>query len=201
MVPRRSGDRRRSDGRSYRIRRGRLSDLPRLVEDAHRMWEAIGERSANSIAENDANYSRWLTRQMRTGRVAAFVAVSPIAGRIGSGCVWLRETHPRPGLPALIEPYILSVFTLPEMRGRGVASAIVRACLRWARVKGGLRASLHASVAGRSAYARIGFERTWEMRIWLDPGRRRRIERAARRRRPPKHIRRGLRAGRPLAPP
>jgi predicted acetyltransferase len=33
---------------------------------------------------------------------------------------------------------------------------------------------LHASEEGRSVYRRLGFERTWEMRYWIDPRLRRR---------------------------
>jgi GNAT superfamily N-acetyltransferase len=77
------------------------------------------------------------------------------------------EQQPRPGLPARLEPYLLSMYTDPAYRGRGLASRIVRATMTWARRNGYRRMTLHAAPLGRGVYRKHGFERTWEMRALL----------------------------------
>jgi len=61
-------------------------------------------------------------------------------------------------------PYVLSMYTEPEFRGRGVASRIVREMMRRSRARGFGRIVLHASRFGRSVYERLGFESGSEMR-------------------------------------
>jgi RimJ/RimL family protein N-acetyltransferase len=74
------------------------------------------------------------------------------------------DTQPNPWNPKGRTPYLLSMYTRPEARGRGVASAIVRAAIAWSTQHGHRIMRLHASAQGRGVYARFGFERSWEMR-------------------------------------
>ena len=154
---------------SFRVRPGSPSDLDLLTGHRHRMWTEIGKHSERLISEHDPRYRRWLRDRLSEGSAAAFVVERRDGRPVGSGCVWLQSSHPRPGQSVPFEPYILSIFTEPDVRGQGVATRIVRACLSWSRAHGGQRVNLHASVDGRSLYRRMGFVRTWEMRYLLDP--------------------------------
>jgi len=71
-------------------------------------------------------------------------------------------------------PYILSMFTEPRARRRGVASQIVRAMIEWSSRRGYRRIFLHASEEGRSVYAGLGFAPGNEMRLDLPARRERR---------------------------
>ena len=50
-----------------------------------------------------------------------------------------------------------------------MATRIVRKLIELCRDAGYPNAELHASRFGRRVYGRLGFERTWEMRKWIDP--------------------------------
>jgi GNAT superfamily N-acetyltransferase len=146
--------------------------VPTLVAHRRRMWEAIGGRSRGELDRADPIYRDWVEREARAGRFVAFL-VEERGGRVlGSGAVWLSPAQPRPGrLARETMPYILSMFTEPDARGRGVASRIVRAMIAWSSRRGYRRIFLHASEQGRPVYTRLGFELGNEMRLDL-PARR-----------------------------
>ncbi len=154
---------------SVRLRRASVDDLALLVRHRHRMWSDIGNRSEADVREHDQRYRRWARLRLRSGELAGVVAETPDGFPVGSGLVWFRPDQPRPGVRALLSPYILSMYTEPEWRGRGVASQIVGRLVAMSRRPGIASVVLHASKFGRRLYRRLGFERTWEMRFWLDP--------------------------------
>jgi len=160
--------RRNLRGKRLTYRRTTVADIPLLVDHRHRMWSEIGNRTEAEISEHDARYRPWATDRLRSGELVGVVAESQAGSAAGSGLVWFRPDQPRPKLPSLVSPYILSMYTEPEWRGRGVASRIVRELLSLCRERGYPNAELHASRFGRRMYKRLGFERTWEMRIWID---------------------------------
>ncbi len=130
------------------------------------MWHAIGHHTDGEVRRHAGPYRRWLRPRLRSGEVVAYVAtIGPEVA--GSGALWFMPQEPRPGMVRGEIPYILSMYTRPEDQRKGIASAIVRALVREARSTGAGRVSLHASDQGRRVYARLGFERTGEMRLWL----------------------------------
>lgn len=56
-----------------------------------------------------------------------------------------------------IEAYILSMYTLPEYRGNGVARRLLELCIDEARKNGVKRIWLHASEEGKHLYKKMGF--------------------------------------------
>ncbi|MGP8159054.1 MAG: GNAT family N-acetyltransferase [Thermoplasmata archaeon] len=149
-------------------RRVTIADLPLLVDHRHRMWSDIATRSEREITEHDARFRRWARSLLANGELIGWVAESPTGSVIGSGCVWFHPDQPRPGIPSLVSPYILSMYTEPAWRGRGTATRIVRELVRDCRQAGYPNVELHGSRFGRRIYGRLGFERTWEMRYWID---------------------------------
>jgi GNAT superfamily N-acetyltransferase len=85
---------------------------------------------------------------------------------IASGCLWIRDLPPRPSTSSHngLEPYLLSMYTVPEYRGVGLAPRIVHEAMKWSKRKGFSRITLHASRMGRPIYKKLGWERGWEMR-------------------------------------
>lgn len=166
MPARRSATTRTVPG-PWRLRRATLADLDLLTSHRRRMFAEIRtRRSRAELDRADAQYRRWVRRELPARHFLAFVVETPGGRPAGSGAIWLAPTQPRPGRlgqrPRL--PYILSMFTEPAFRGRGVASRIVRAQVRWARERGYARIYLHASAMGRPVYARLGFAPGNEMR-------------------------------------
>ena len=132
------------------------------------MWREIGGSSARALADHGPVYGRWLRRRMADGELVALVAVAPGGVAAGSGCVWFQPSQPRPRLPERTVPYILSMYTEPEFRGRGVATRLVNRMVALCRSRRHPRVLLHASRFGRPLYERLGFEPTPEMRLWLN---------------------------------
>ncbi|HLF06514.1 MAG TPA: GNAT family N-acetyltransferase [Thermoplasmata archaeon] len=152
----------------FRIRRATLRDIPVLVEQRRRMFDAFRKISDAEHEIGDREYRKWVRRWMKKKELFAWIAEKvndsrPVAG----GAVWLIPHQPRPGTPAGNTPYLLSMYTDPGFRGLGLASRIVREAMRWSRVNGYTRMTLHASKFGRSVYRKLGWERTWEMRVDL----------------------------------
>lgn len=135
------------------------------------MWEAIRDLPEKSLDAADRVYRRWVRDRMKSGRLAGFI-VDVEGEPVASGCVWLMELQPRPHWKGTTAAYLLSMFTDPVHRGEGAATRIVRAAMKWAKSRGIHVMLLHASPFGEPLYTRLGFERTTEMRRFLNPSRR-----------------------------
>jgi GNAT superfamily N-acetyltransferase len=110
----------------------------------------------------------WLGERLETPAFGAFVADA--GGQVvGSGGISIYDSPPGPGL-ATREAYIMSMYTDPAWRRRGVAGMVLAALLDWARAAGGVgRVWLRASAMGRPVYLRAGFEpRDSYLQILLD---------------------------------
>ena len=151
-----------------RLREAGPADLRTLVRHRRRMWEELRDYAPADLDRHDVVYRRWVREQTARGKFVAFVVEDPAGRPVGSGALWLMPSQPRPGPLGRGEvPYILSMFTEPSHRGRGVASRIVREMIRWSRARRYGRLLLHASRFGRPVYARLGFEAGSEMRLEL----------------------------------
>ena len=159
----------RSSRPRFVIRPIGVKDVPMLADHRTGMWRDIGGHPERDLSAHAAEYRKWARSLIRSGRLLGFVAQTPEGVVAGSGCLWLRDAQPRPAERTRVEPYILSLYTRPAYRGQGVASRIVRSMLAFCRERGYPRVTLHGSVYGRPVYSRLGFERTWEMRRFLDP--------------------------------
>lgn len=118
-----------------------------------------------SLPADDRRYAAWARARMKSGTFAGFLVESRGAV-VAGGCVWLQPRQPRPGFHGRL-PYLLSMFTEPAHRGRGLATRIVRAATAWCRSRGFRRMTLHASIPGRRVYSKLGWQRTWEMALDL----------------------------------
>ena len=164
------------------LRSATLADVPLLVRHRRLMWADIGGFSPADLDAADVVYSRWLRREMRAGRIAAWV--SEVRGAAAaSGVLWLQLVQPRPLHPTGATPYLMSMYTERAHRGAGHAKRIVKAAIAWTKRNGYPHMTLHASDMGRPIYEKLGFVRTWEMKLDLTPRRApRRAPRAAPRR-------------------
>lgn len=153
--------------RRIRIRRATLRDLEALVHQRREMWREISDHTDAELDAADPVYRAWARRRLDSGTLVAFLAEERDHRIVSGGCVWLQEIQPRPGWTARVQPYLLSMYTEPDSRGRGLATRIVREAIRWSKGQGYARLLLHASDDGRGVYQRMGFTRTWEMRYRL----------------------------------
>ncbi len=152
----------------FHVRRARLGDLDVLIEQRHDMFEDLRRRTAIEHRVGDRSYRKFVEEMMSKGRFAGFLAETKDAEVVAGACVWVREVQPHPGrISPAREPYLMSVYTAPQYRGLGIATRLVKEAVKWAKKKGFTQMTLHASRMGRRLYKRLGWERTWEMRVNL----------------------------------
>lgn len=148
----------------YRLRKATLRDLDVLVRHRRGMWEEI-RGGSRELDAHDAVYRRWARQRLKTRTLIGWIVEDLTRRPVASGCIWLRPAQPFPEGGPNIVPYLLSMFTEPDHRGRGLATRIVREAKRWCRENGYRVLTLHASHRGYRVYTRTGFTRTREMRI------------------------------------
>ncbi len=151
-----------------RIRRARPRDLNALVHQRRAMWIDVGIRDKERHDVADVVYRKWARARLRNQTLIAWVAETSDSKIVGGGCLWLHPVQPSPKRTETLQPYLLSMYTEPPFRRKGVASLIVGKAIAWSRKQGYNRMVLHASDTGRKVYQQLGFKRTWEMRLDLE---------------------------------
>jgi len=149
------------------VHRAGLRDLDALVHQRREMWKALGIRDNAQHMKGDRAYKRWARARLKNHELMAWVVKTSDGSVAGGGCVWLEPVQPRPHRVSMVQPYLLSMFTEPDFRRRGVASMVVKEAIEWCRRNKYERLMLHASEMGRKVYSKLGFKRTWEMRLDL----------------------------------
>ncbi len=152
---------------SLRLRPATVGDIETLAHQRRAMWEDMGIRNKAALDEADQVYRRWARTRLKDGTLLGWVAETQNGTIAGGGCLWLQPIQPRPGYNKGLQPYLLSMYTKPGFRGRGVASQVVRAAVYWTGRHGYPTLRLHASDMGRDVYRRLGFKRAWEMKLDL----------------------------------
>ena len=144
-----------------------MRDLDALVHQRREMWKALGIKNGELHDRGDVVYKRWARARLKNHQLIAWIVKSSDGKVAGGGCVWLQQVQPRPHRKSMVQPYLLSMFTEPDFRRRGVASKVVKDAIEWCRRNKYERLMLHASEMGRKVYSQLGFKRTWEMRLDL----------------------------------
>jgi GNAT superfamily N-acetyltransferase len=153
----------------FEIRRATSRDMDVLVEHRHAMFEEMTRITPEEHEVADELYRAWATEMMKQKLFHGYVVVTTGGGSAAaSGCVWLRQVQPSRGRPASMIPYLMSIYTSPMFRRKGLASMIVKDAMAWAKRNGYGLMTLHASPAGRKVYSKLGWKRSREMQIRLD---------------------------------
>src|SRR5260370_24911293 len=151
------------------VHRASSRDLDALIHKRRARWKAPGIRSDEQREKGARAFRRWASARLKSHELVAWVVKSSDGRVAGGGCVWLQPVQPRPHHASMVQPYLLSMYTEPDFRRRGVASMVVREAIEWCRRNKYERLMLHASEMGRKVYSKLGFKRTWEMRLDLAP--------------------------------
>lgn len=144
------------------LREASIRDLDTLVLHRRRMFADMGGYTEDQLDAADPVYRTWARTRLRRGELMAWI-VETKGGPVASGALWLMRVQPRPGHPTGVTPYLMSMYTAPEHRGKGHARRIVRAAMAWTKREKLPRMTLHASKMGRPLYESLGWTRTWEM--------------------------------------
>jgi GNAT superfamily N-acetyltransferase len=148
----------------FRLRRGSIRDLREMVHHRHAMLVDMYPATPEELAAVDRAYARFVHREMKGRRLFCFLAETEEGEVVAGGVIWLRETPPRLNFPGGKIPYLMSFYTEPAYRGKGLATMIVKETMKWGQDSGYPWMLLHASKAGKSVYEKLGWEPTTEMR-------------------------------------
>lgn len=129
------------------------------------MWRDMGVGDKKSLDRADVVYRQWARQHLRSGDFRAWLAENSEGKILGGGALRLQPVQPRPGYERGVQPYLLSMYTERASRGHGVASRVVREAVNWTRKNGYPSLRLHASEMGRGVYSKLGFKRSWEMKM------------------------------------
>jgi GNAT superfamily N-acetyltransferase len=151
----------------YSLREATLADAATLARQRWSMFLELRDASEPQQEEIEDAIRRYLAEAMPTGLFRAWLVETdgtPVAG----GGLQLRPLVPRPGyIRGEPEAIVLSIWTEPAHRRRGLARRVVEAILDWCRANGVGRVCLHASTEGRRLYEQLGFRGTNELRLDL----------------------------------
>lgn len=148
----------------WTIRRATLEDIEVLTDLRQRFLTEIGHAS-DAVPGAVRSY---FAEALPTGEFVAFVAECD--GRIvaTSGVQIFRKAPHAHNLSGK-EGFVLNMFTLPEWRGRGVATALMRQIVAFVCKKGATCIRLHASQRGLGLYTKLGFRHdNSEMVLYLN---------------------------------
>ena len=145
-----------------------LTDAREAGRQREAMFLDLEPIASGELRSYRRRFLRWFGREFRARRLFGVLAENQEGRTVASGLLWLQPRHPTPIFPQLHTPYILSVYTEPEIRRRGLGTAIVRSLVETARELGFPRVELHATELGRGIYHRLGFRPTNQMRLSLN---------------------------------
>jgi GNAT superfamily N-acetyltransferase len=149
---------------TYSVREATLADAPVLASQRRQMFDSIAPLPNGDGDRLEAAILRYITQAMPAGTFRSWV-VEHQGAIVAGGGLQLRTLMPRPdyvdGEP---EGLIVSMWTDPDHRRRGLGRLVVDAILGWGRSNGVTRFTLHASNDGRPLYELYGFAQTNEMR-------------------------------------
>lgn len=149
------------------VRRATLDDRDALVRMRLTLLRAIGAADADDDAVLAAAIGDYVAAELPAGRFLAWVGVADDGEVIACGGLVYVRKPPSPASVSGREAYIMNMYTVPDWRGRGVASRIFAAILAEVRAAGVDLLRLHATEDGRALYARAGFRPLdTEMVLW-----------------------------------
>ena len=151
----------------YTLREATLEDVGVLAYQRRAMFVATGLLAPGDADALEQAVHRYIERAMPEGTFYAWVVEADGAVVAGGG-IQLRTLMPRPGyVGGEPEALVVSMWTEPGHRRRGLGRRVLEAMLDWCRARGIRRLTLHASADGRPLYETFGFAPTNEMRLEL----------------------------------
>jgi GNAT superfamily N-acetyltransferase len=156
---------------NFRIRRATVQDAEIIAWHRARMFQDMGELSADGVeilrAKATARIREWLEQGKYLGWLAT-AADKPETVIAGAG-LQLQPILPRPLGPEKVgegkQGTVVNVFTEPGWRRKGIASRLIKEIIDWCRGENLDRLLLHASLEGRAVYEKLGFVQSNEMRF------------------------------------
>jgi len=142
---------------SFTVRQANADDLDALVDMRMAfLAEVQTGTSTVSVDELTSRVRASIAAMMAAGDLVAWFAEVE-AEAIGLSMAVFHRRPPSYGNPSGVDAYIMSVYTVPEWRRRGVSRRLLTATLDYLRGTEATNAVLHATDMGRAVYEKLGF--------------------------------------------
>lgn len=136
----------------WTIRQATIADIDILVDLRLRFLEDIGY--AGKGVDNAVR--DYMLDAIPRGQFAAWVAEGD-SGIIATSGLVFNQKVPHGRNPSGREGFVLNMYTLPEWRRRGIATALMKTIVQHVRQQGVTCIRLHASNDGVGIYRKLGF--------------------------------------------
>jgi len=150
-----------------RIRQATLADLEIILHHRRSMFADMGYGDAAARETMVVAARPFVEAGLKEGSYRGWL-VEVDAHVVAGGGVAISGFQPTPMDSSPRRVWVVNVYTEPAFRRRGLARVVLDSILTWCREEKLKVVFLHASDAGRSLYASLGFAATNEMRLVLD---------------------------------
>ncbi len=145
--------------RGFRVVRAGAADVEDFLRLRSALFQEVGHTTQPILGSAlEAPTRERFARGVGSGALCVWIARAEGGEALGTIAMHVRELLPTPANPRGDEGYVVSVYTRPAWRRRGVGAALLQDLLVEARRLGLGRLRLHTSSAGRPLYRRFGFE-------------------------------------------
>jgi len=153
-----------STSATHRIRAATAADIAELLP----LWALVfNEGPTHPVATWKEHARGWFARFVEE-RATAHFPVIEVAGIVAATAIGTLELGvPNPQCLRGRTVRLANVITLPEHRGKGFGTLLVRDVIEWARSIDADRVDLSATPDGQSIYAKVGFDLTKAPRMKL----------------------------------
>jgi len=155
------------------LRRATPDDAPLITSHRHQMFADGDFATADRYAEMDLNFEPWVRQRILDGRyVGLFLHEDPDQKRsaVLAACgIFFQDFPPHWMDPAPIRAYLLNFYTVPEARGRGLATQLLHHAVEVCKQNKVSVLTLHASKFGKPIYEKFGFGHNNEMILRTTP--------------------------------
>lgn len=139
------------------IRRATLVDAGPLTHLRIALCKELeGIKEGPVLQDLEATTRRFLETKLASGEFMAWLAVDGDTIVSMSGLLFFERPPTASNLLGL-DAYVMNMYTVPEWRRQGLATALLRELIAYVRSTQARRIWLHASEAGRPVYAALGF--------------------------------------------
>lgn len=141
----------------FSVRDAYLRDIEKIIEYRMKLLYELGklEKEEGSAKLRDATRSYFINK-IQTGEFKVWIAES--AGEIiGITCIQFIEHPPVYENIGGIEAHVMDVYTTPQWRGKGVATAILEKVIEFAKEHNAKRIVLNTLGTDRRIYEKLGF--------------------------------------------
>lgn len=147
------------------IRRAEISDIPKLVEMKLKMFEESGHDKL--LCDNSYEKICRVYEQLYVEEKSCHFVIEEQKIIVACCGGFLNTNIPYCFFKTDFYGFIGDVYTIPQERGKGYATALTKRTIEWLSEKGAKEIRLLASEQGRTIYEKIGFTSTDEMVLTL----------------------------------